>query len=114
MPTYDYECRSCGHGFEIFQRMSDSSLSRCPSCGRKELQRLIGGGLGIIFRGSGFYVNDARRAESPVTDGSSGTERNPKNAKGDSARTDQTPSSSAAVDKKATAPSPSLSPASQE
>ncbi len=60
MPTYDYECGSCGHRFEVFQSMSDEPIKRCPECGKK-VRRLIGGGLGVIFKGSGFYVTDNKR-----------------------------------------------------
>jgi putative FmdB family regulatory protein len=63
MPTYDYECKSCGKTFEAFQSMSDAPLTVCPTCG-KEVRRLIGGGSGIIFKGSGFYVNDSRKSSS--------------------------------------------------
>ena len=59
MPTYDYECTSCGHLFEAFQSMSEAPLKDCPVCG-KEVRRLIGAGLGIIFKGSGFYSTDNR------------------------------------------------------
>jgi putative FmdB family regulatory protein len=61
MPTYEYECSSCHHRFEVFQSMSDQALTDCPACG-KSVRRVIGGGMGIIFRGSGFYRNDARSA----------------------------------------------------
>jgi len=57
MPTYEYECKSCGHAFEVFQAMSDQPLKDCPECG-KEVRRLIFGGTGVIFKGSGFYVTD--------------------------------------------------------
>ncbi|MFP4551196.1 MAG: FmdB family zinc ribbon protein [Spirochaetales bacterium] len=60
MPTYDYECDACGHSFDAFQNMSDDPLKECPSCGKNKLRRLIGGGLGVIFKGSGFYSTDAR------------------------------------------------------
>jgi putative FmdB family regulatory protein len=63
MPTYEYECRSCGSGFEVFQSMSDAPLTVCPSCG-KDVRRKIQGGTGIIFKGSGFYKNDSRKAGS--------------------------------------------------
>jgi putative FmdB family regulatory protein len=63
MPTYDYECKSCGKIFEAFQNMSDAPLEACPTCG-KEVRRLIGGGMGIIFKGSGFYVNDSKKGSS--------------------------------------------------
>ena len=59
MPTYDYECTSCKHAFEAFQSMTDEPLDSCPKCG-KRVRRLIGGGMGIIFKGSGFYSTDNR------------------------------------------------------
>lgn len=60
MPTYDYECTKCGNSFETFQSMSDAPLVKCPTCAKNGLKRLIGGGLGVIFKGSGFYVTDSR------------------------------------------------------
>ncbi|MDR1986282.1 MAG: zinc ribbon domain-containing protein [Treponema sp.] len=68
MPTYEYECKSCGHTFDVFQRMSDAPLTSCPQCGQA-LRRLINGGSGIIFKGSGFYVTD-KQGGSPSTPGS--------------------------------------------
>lgn len=65
MPTYDYECQGCGHTFEEFQSMSAEPLKKCPECGKPELQRLIGAGAGIIFKGSGFYETDYKRKEQP-------------------------------------------------
>ncbi len=64
MPTYDYQCDNCSHLFEYFQSMSDEPLRTCPDCGQDSLRRLIGGGMGIIFKGSGFYVNDAKKSAS--------------------------------------------------
>jgi len=63
MPTYEYECKSCSHNFEVFQSMSDSPLKVCPVCG-KEVRRLIFGGAGVIFKGSGFYVTDKGKSSS--------------------------------------------------
>ncbi|MFM1873549.1 MAG: hypothetical protein RL398_2971 [Planctomycetota bacterium] len=60
MPTYDYRCAACGHRFEEFQSMSADPLSKCPECGKKKLERLIGTGAGVIFKGSGFYQTDYR------------------------------------------------------
>ena len=74
MPTYDYECRSCGHRFEQFQSMTDKELRKCPECGRKTLQRLIGAGGGVIFKGSGFYSTDYR---SPAYDKASKDDSGP-------------------------------------
>lgn len=67
MPTYDYECSKCGHTFDAFQNMSDDPLKKCPECGQNGLKRLIGGGLGIIFKGSGFYATDSRSSSSTAT-----------------------------------------------
>ena len=57
MPTYEYKCDECGLRFEKFQKMSDSPVEICPECGGK-VKRIIGTGGGVIFKGSGFYVND--------------------------------------------------------
>jgi len=67
MPTYEYECRSCHHTFEAFQSIKEEPLKKCPKCG-KSVRRLFGGGLGIIFKGSGFYTTDNKRS-SAVTGG---------------------------------------------
>lgn len=63
MPTYEYECAECGHQFEEFQSITAKALKMCPACGERTLQRLIGSGAGIIFKGSGFYQTDYRSAE---------------------------------------------------
>ena len=60
MPTYEYRCEKCGHGFELFQQMSDSVKRKCPECGKLALKRLIGTGAGVIFKGGGFYETDYR------------------------------------------------------
>ena len=70
MPTYEYACDSCGHQFETFQSMKDEPLRICPRCEEATLRRLIFGGTGVIFKGSGFYVNDSKKsARSSTTDG---------------------------------------------
>jgi putative FmdB family regulatory protein len=84
MPTYEYECKSCGHSFEVFQSMSDEPLKTCVKCG-KEVRRLIFGGAGVIFKGSGFYVTDkgkttkAAKPESKTVD-ASGAAKSPKDS----------------------------------
>lgn len=60
MPTYDYLCSACGHRFEEFQSMSAKPLRKCPACSKNQLERLIGAGAGVIFKGSGFYQTDYR------------------------------------------------------
>ncbi len=59
MPTYDYECRACGNRFERFQKITDDPLEECPECGGS-VERLIGGGAGLIFKGPGFHATDYR------------------------------------------------------
>lgn len=59
MPTYEYQCESCLHQFEKFQSIKAEPLCKCPECGKK-IRRLIGGGAGILFKGSGFYQTDYR------------------------------------------------------
>lgn len=60
MPTYDYRCNACGHTFELFQSMTEREKRKCPSCAKNALERLIGGGAGLIFKGSGYYLTDYR------------------------------------------------------
>jgi putative FmdB family regulatory protein len=67
MPTYDYQCKSCHHKFEVFHSIKDEPVKKCPRCG-KGVRRLFGGGMGIIFKGSGFYTTDYKHT-SAVTSG---------------------------------------------
>jgi putative FmdB family regulatory protein len=76
MPTYEYRCRSCEHRFEVFQSMHEPAKRRCPACGKNALERLIGTGAALLFKGSGFYQTDYRsesykkaaEAEKPASD----------------------------------------------
>jgi putative FmdB family regulatory protein len=61
MPTYEYKCPN-GHLFEkFFPRMNDRRHLACPTCGKKA-ERVISGGAGLVFKGSGFYITDYKRA----------------------------------------------------
>lgn len=60
MPTYDYRCNNCNHEFELFQSMSAGIKKKCPECKKMTLERLIGTGAAVIFKGSGFYETDYR------------------------------------------------------
>jgi len=60
MPTYEYACEACAAQFERLESIKARPLRKCPKCGRNKLQRLIGTGAGIIFKGSGFYETDYR------------------------------------------------------
>ena len=76
MPTYDYDCTECSHTFEAFQSITAAPLEICPQCGGK-VQRRINGGAGLIFKGSGFYLTDYKRApagEAKAGNGKTGNE----------------------------------------
>lgn len=60
MPTYEYRCNACKHEFEEFQSMTAKVLKKCPKCGKNSLERLIGTGAALVFKGSGFYQTDYR------------------------------------------------------
>jgi len=70
MPTYEYKCKGCEEAFEIFQKISEDPLKSCPVCGG-ELKRIISGGAGIIFKGSGFYTTDYKNSSSSISSPSS-------------------------------------------
>jgi putative FmdB family regulatory protein len=86
MPHYDYVCEACGHEFEIFQSMSESTKKKCPECGKLKLYRKIGAGAGVLFKGSGFYETDYRsdsykKGESSAKKESTPPKSEPKKAK---------------------------------
>jgi putative FmdB family regulatory protein len=60
MPTYDYICDACEHAWELFQKMTDDPIKKCPECGKKKAVRQFGTGAAIMFKGSGFYETDYR------------------------------------------------------
>ncbi len=60
MPTYEFACRHCGNAFEDFLPISSETSRACPICGR-DARRKISSGIGLIFKGSGFYVNDYKK-----------------------------------------------------
>ncbi len=66
MPTYGYRCNDCGHQLEIMQKMTDRPLKECPEC-KGELAKLLFP-VGIVFKGSGFHVNDYPSSKPPTSD----------------------------------------------
>ncbi len=102
MPTYTYRCDTCEHQFDAFQRFSDASLTECPECGAP-IRRVIQP-VGIVFKGSGWYINDSRAPEkdsakagaSPVKDGAAP-------AKDGAAAPDSTPKAAPATSESSTA-----------
>ncbi len=66
MPTYEYECSSCNNRFDEFQSITANPISKCPKCSGP-VKRLIGAGVGIIFKGSGFYTTDYKKASAAAS-----------------------------------------------
>jgi putative FmdB family regulatory protein len=64
MPTYEYHCTNCYHTEEIFQKITEASLTDCPMCCKKAFQRGPGGGIGLAFKGTGYYITDYGSAKS--------------------------------------------------
>jgi putative FmdB family regulatory protein len=65
MPTYHYRCSDCGHSFDFFQRFADDPLTECPECAGTI--RRVPQPVGIVFKGSGWYVNDSREAKKATS-----------------------------------------------
>lgn len=110
MPTYEYRCNACSHEFEAFQSMKDAALTKCPKCGKKAIERLIGTGAAIVFKGSGFYQTDYRSesykkaAEAETKQGTSAKSDAPTTGASD-AKPDPAADAKAADAKPAPAPS---------
>jgi len=68
MPTYDYICNDCNKMHEYFQSMSDNPLTKCPDCKKNSLRRIISGGTGLIFKGSGYYLTDYKNKKNKKMD----------------------------------------------
>ena len=62
MPTYQYRCTECGHDLEAVQKFTDAALTECPNCGGS--LRKVYNAVGVVFKGSGFYRTDSRKAPS--------------------------------------------------
>ncbi len=92
MPRYEYACRSCQHNFEVVQSFTDDPLTVCERCGG-ELRKVFGS-IGITFKGSGFYRNDARSSSSSSRPAAS-TESKPAAASSDSTGSSPTAAASA-------------------
>ena len=92
MPTYNYYCSDCDTHCSYFQKMSESPITKCENCGGK-VNRIITGGTGLIFKGSGFYLTDYKDVEkssstdSPSTSGDNGDGKKTKPEKKDNTKT---------------------------
>ena len=65
MPTYHYRCSACSHSFDFFQKFADDPLTECPECGGTI--RRVPQPVGVVFKGSGWYVNDSRNSKNSTT-----------------------------------------------
>ena len=96
MPTYEYACRACGEHLEVVQSFKDAALTECGRCGG-ELRKVFSA-AGIIFKGSGYYVTDSRKAASAGVGGgsseSSGSDSSSDSAKSTPAKKDASSGSS--------------------
>lgn len=104
MPTYEYQCKACKHHFEELQSFSEEPLKKCPKCKKKKLERLIGAGAAIIFKGSGFYQTDYRsesyKSAAKADEAKPTTEKTGTDAPAKSAATTDTTGSSTKKDDK--------------
>ncbi|CUU07992.1 putative regulatory protein, FmdB family [Candidatus Kryptobacter tengchongensis] len=80
MPTYEYKCDNCGYIFEEFQSINDEPVKICPKCGGS-VRKVISGGIGLIFKGSGFYITDYKRGNSSKNRSNSETKSETKSEK---------------------------------
>jgi putative FmdB family regulatory protein len=86
MPLYVYKCNNCENQFEVRQRFSDDPLTVCPEC-EGDIRRVINP-VGIVFKGSGFYVTDSRNGKkSAMINGSSSSNSEEKSEKGEKGET---------------------------
>lgn len=69
MPTYEYQCTKCDHSFEIIQKITEDAITACEKCGGRVRKVMFP--VGIVFKGSGFYVTDNRKPHTPVASESS-------------------------------------------
>ncbi len=102
MPTYAYRCTACEHAFEVQQSFTDESLTVCPECAGR--LRKVFSSVGVVFKGSGFYRNDARAGGSTGASSTASTSGSSSSTAGASA--------SKPAEKAASAPAPSAPAAS--
>ncbi|WP_410655379.1 FmdB family zinc ribbon protein [Amycolatopsis sp. lyj-112] len=99
MPTYQYACKECEHGFEAVQSFSDASLTVCPQCSGP--LRKVFSSVGVVFKGSGFYRNDSRDAKTTSTTATSAKTESKPEAKSEKKSESSSTSSSTGTTKTA-------------
>ena len=100
MPTYNYYCSDCDNHCSYFQKMSESPITKCENCGGK-VNRIITGGTGLIFKGSGFYLTDYKDRKKSTDDSPNSTQEKSEDSKQDEKiKTKNTSSKDTATQKK--------------
>ena len=110
MPTYEYICKACDHEFEEFQSITAPPLKKCPACAKPKLQRKIGTGAGIIFKGSGFYETDYRSDSYKKAEKADKESGKPAEAKSDATPASKSDSGTKAGAEKSAGNAPSPTP----
>jgi putative FmdB family regulatory protein len=100
MPTYEYRCKSCGYEFEEFQPMSADPLQICPKCTEPTLKRLMSSGVGLVFKGSGFYLTDYKNTSSAPTAPKPSSESKPESKPEQKSESKPSDNSATSTDKK--------------
>ncbi len=90
MPTYEYACSQCGHKFEEFKSILSEPTRECPQCAGR-VQRLINGGVGLIFKGSGFYLTDYKKSSTGAKEAGDGAKPEKANGKKETASAEKSP-----------------------
>ncbi len=85
MPTYQYQCTDCGEPLEIQQSFTDDALTECPACGGR--LRKVFNAVGVVFKGSGFYVNDSKSKSSSTSTASTSPDKSAAKSSSDSSTT---------------------------
>jgi putative FmdB family regulatory protein len=98
MPIYEYRCAACGHELEALQKLADSPLKDCPSCGQSRLSKLVSA-AGFRLKGSGWYATDFKQ-------GSKTAAKTAEKSNGDN-KTDKSAPAAAAADGAAAKPAAS-------
>ena len=101
IPTYEYRCKGCGHEFEQFQSITAAPLKKCPSCAKARLERLIGTGAAVMFKGGGFYETDYRSESYKKAAKADSDASKPKDAAESGAKPEKKPDAKAKPDKPA-------------
>jgi putative FmdB family regulatory protein len=107
MPTYEYQCKTCGHRFDVFHKVSDPSPKSCPECKSSPISKVFTS-VGIIFKGSGFHINDYKKPGAKTSESEAKASESEASSKGEtkadaakpesdtSSETSSTPTSSTA------------------